>query len=492
MLQAGLAKDPALRPQTSAELIEQLRSTTTQPSPPIGADANAGQAAVAQVKHALGTSTVATPPPTAAPLRPATAAEASAPKPVVSAAAPAVADRRQAPARPQPPKRVLAGVGVGVSVLLAATVAVAQPFEKADQANLARGMSTASAELAASGLAAPVPSGPTTDSTGATADEESAAPLVSPESPFIEGPYESPPGDVDGSVETSDGDVGISSLAVMVDDRPVFGQTNGVVGVVRNPVDGVVEIERFEGHEAGSFIFAVSGLDDGRIASGGSDNTVQVWHPDDLESDPIVFTGHTDTVHDLAELADGRIVSASVDTTVQVWDPQNTSQVATFTGHSSGVLGLTVLPDGRVASSSWDNTVQVWDPDAPDADPIVYTGHSADVFAVAGLADGRIVSAGVDTTVQIWDPDNLGAEPIVLSRHQASVESLVVIDGWIVSGGDDEFVLIWDLEDLGAEPARLEGQTSGTPAIASYDDSLVIASRGDGTYSVWDPANPVS
>ncbi len=56
-----------------------------------------------------------------------------------------------------------------------------------------------------------------------------------------------------------------------------------------------------------------------------------------------------------------RIASGGTDDTVQVWDAVNGGHVFTYLGHSDNVSTIAWSPDGkRIASGSRDRTVQVW------------------------------------------------------------------------------------------------------------------------------------
>ena len=74
------------------------------------------------------------------------------------------------------------------------------------------------------------------------------------------------------------------------------------------------------------------------------------------------YHGHTASVNAVAWSPDGkRIASGSTDNTVQVWDAIDGRHVFTYKGHTNPVGAVAWSPDGkRIASGGNDHTVQVW------------------------------------------------------------------------------------------------------------------------------------
>jgi serine/threonine protein kinase len=74
------------------------------------------------------------------------------------------------------------------------------------------------------------------------------------------------------------------------------------------------------------------------------------------------YRGHSNTVTAVAWSPDGsRIASGSSDNTVQVWNATDSSNPYTYKGHSRAVDAVAWSPNGsRIASAGYDNTVQVW------------------------------------------------------------------------------------------------------------------------------------
>jgi len=131
-------------------------------------------------------------------------------------------------------------------------------------------------------------------------------------------------------------------------------------------------------------------------------------------------------VYAVAGLPDGRVVSGGRDGRVLVWDPARPGSDPVQLGHHDGRVSMVaVLPDGRVVSSGDDGRVLVWDPSRPGSRPVELGRHDS-VQAVAVLADGRVVSGGHDERVLIWNATTqgqvaqLGCSVLGLAAVQAS------------------------------------------------------------------------
>ena len=88
----------------------------------------------------------------------------------------------------------------------------------------------------------------------------------------------------------------------------------------------------------------------------------------------MLLHGHPDGKH---------IASGGIDNTVQVWDTATGTPVFIYKGHSDWVIAIAWSPDGKyLASGGADNTVQVWN--AATGTPVfIYKGHSDSVIAIA-------------------------------------------------------------------------------------------------------------
>src|SRR6266567_1733516 len=117
-----------------------------------------------------------------------------------------------------------------------------------------------------------------------------------------------------------------------------------------------------------------------------------------------VYGGHSDIVYALAWSPNGRyIASGGWDNTVQVWDVNNGTNYRTYTRHSDFVSALAWSPDSRyIASGDRDHIVQVWNAKTGRL-LFTYKGHTNEVWALAWSPDGRYIASGSwDHTVQVW------------------------------------------------------------------------------------------
>ncbi|HZT99341.1 MAG TPA: serine/threonine-protein kinase [Ktedonobacteraceae bacterium] len=226
-----------------------------------------------------------------------------------------------------------------------------------------------------------------------------------------------------------------------------------------------------------------------RIASGSSDQTVQVWDAAD-GGNVFTYRGHANIVLAVAWSPDGKRIASANGLTVQVWDAADGGNVIIYRGHKNAVLVVAWSPDGkRIASASADGTVQVWDA-ADGGNAFIYRGHPSYVAGMAWSPDGkRIASGGDDQTVQVWDAADRG-NVIVYRGHASYVTGIAWSpDGKrVASGSDDSTVHIWDIANGSA--FIYTGHSNFVNTVAWSPDAKRIASgSSDQTVQVWDAAN---
>jgi serine/threonine protein kinase len=240
--------------------------------------------------------------------------------------------------------------------------------------------------------------------------------------------------------------------------------------------------------------------DSSRIASGGWDQTVQVW--DVTTKQPVViYNNHASgktagegipegMVFAVAWSPDGTsIASGSWDKTVQVWDATNGRQIYIHRGHVTSVPAVAWSPDSRrIASASVDGTVQVWDA-ATGMHAQTFRGHHSYVYAVTWSPDGtRIASGGNDRKVHIWDALT-GQLLLTYENHASNVTAAAWSpNGSCIASGSSIYkgvIHVWDAV-TGIQIQTYEGHSGNIKAVCWSPDSTQIASAStDGTVQVW-------
>ena len=151
------------------------------------------------------------------------------------------------------------------------------------------------------------------------------------------------------------------------------------------------------------------------IASGGEDKLVQVWDIQRQKTSfftsllfpsrgQFTYRGHFGRVNALAWSPNGqRIASVGSDKTLQVWDPVAGKKYFIHRNPTATLTCVAWSYDGRyLATGGNDKVVQVWDTVTRNS-VATYAGHSGYITSVSWAPDGKqLVSASVDHTLHVW------------------------------------------------------------------------------------------
>jgi WD domain, G-beta repeat len=238
-----------------------------------------------------------------------------------------------------------------------------------------------------------------------------------------------------------DGPEAVTSVAFSPDgSRIASGSTDNAVQVWDAATGESITAEPMLGHDnwASEVAFSPDGT---RLASGSLDGTIGLWNVATGQPAMEPLQSTSPFVYSVAFSPDGtRIAAAGLDT-VELWDATTGERIGEpLTGHEAVVKSVTFSPDGsRIASAGYDKTVRMWDSTSLLTIGQPLRGHDEPVFAVAFSPDGsQIASASLDKTVRLWDAATGRAirEPL---RHSNFVMSVAFSpDGTrIATGGGD-------------------------------------------------------
>jgi WD40 repeat protein/serine/threonine protein kinase len=294
-----------------------------------------------------------------------------------------------------------------------------------------------------------------------------------------------------------------------IGSRPsAIGQTTAIRQTTddrRQPA--YTQLTEFTGHSGALYAARFSPNGD-LVATGGYDNSVMIWNPDEVkpidikkrllgepEEKPnfIRLAGHDKPVRSLAFSPKGQLlVSGSDDNSVRLWDVASGAPLKALRGHSRAVRSAEFSIDGsRVLSGSEDQSVRVWDvgdyQEVRVLHATVLSGHDDAVLAARFSRDGQqIVTASRDRTASLWD----AASGRPLRRFDEGHEFLISSAAFfpdgkhMATGAGDNSVRIWDLM-AGTEKLEL-APTGRIGTLAVSPDGSLVATGSQGTdVQVW-------
>src|SRR5262249_16234778 len=255
------------------------------------------------------------------------------------------------------------------------------------------------------------------------------------------------------------------------------------------------------GHTAS--IHAISFAPDGdRLASGGADRTIRLWH-----------IAHTNTQYDsLAEVAERGCITAVTftpdanrlmvaggpgDNFVKCVDIQTKRiQVLHQGDRIYGVTAMAYSPDYRTfAVVGSDSVVRFWDVSRQEQVASIRTHYTRDHEGITCVAfapnSSTMATAGADKTIKIWDTASQTATktlPAVTARITClaySQDQKILISAGGTSHDKPGVVTSWDIQS-GRELRTVNGHNGPIQCIAVSPDGRTIVTGGmDGVMKWW-------
>lgn len=147
------------------------------------------------------------------------------------------------------------------------------------------------------------------------------------------------------------------------------------------------------------YIWTLAELADGRVASGGRDGKIRIWHSGgELGA---TLAGHSQSVLGLVECQPGVIASISRDRTLRCWDVATQRCIRSVAAHDAAVLSLIGLPGRGLVTGGADHRLCLWSEEGERLK--AWAGHDGWVWAMARLNENMLASASEDASVKIWN-----------------------------------------------------------------------------------------
>lgn len=254
-------------------------------------------------------------------------------------------------------------------------------------------------------------------------------------------------------------------------------------------------LQTLKGHDG--YISAIAVSPDSQIvASGSSDNTVQLWsaitgaHLQTLEA-------HANAV-DVVVFSDNKtLASGSRDGTVRIWNLPTGKLLHTLRHLHGTVTAVVFLPDGEhLASASTSSfgsevSIRIWNlkTGAPPKELFQSSRHT--FRRVAFSPDSQLMASGLsDNTIEIWDFPTV-SHRYKLKGHSDSITTMVFSHNnqLLASASFDDHVRLWNIED-GVQIFALQSHLESFKAIAfSPDGRLLASSWPDQDIRIWNVAD---
>ena len=192
------------------------------------------------------------------------------------------------------------------------------------------------------------------------------------------------------------------------------------------------------------YVWALEWIDKETIASGSSDETIQIWSVASGQKQRTINTFHS--VFSLKLLSNGFYLAVGLFVSnIRIYNINDGSLVKILQGHTDQVNGLTLINNSTLASSSSDKTIRIWDLNTYD-EKFNLAGHTSAIFGLKLLSSSLLASASIDTTIKLWNTTN-GIEIRTLTGHKETVFAIDLLnqnERTLISGSWDKTIKVWD------------------------------------------------
>ena len=270
----------------------------------------------------------------------------------------------------------------------------------------------------------------------------------------------------------------VDALTAISDDKIILG--------------GVEELQIFDGKtklisqiskEHNGRINCLIKLSDGKLASGGQDNTIKIW---DIEKKQTIFTlkGHTSIIWDIGELEGNKLISASDDNKSKVWDLNARKELYNLFISHRHISAVAVLNNNRIVLSSGRN-VLLYNLNTKEQESCLEIKKG--VWSLKALSNGDIAAGlGNGDLYIIKVTDELIIKTIFCQGHKRTINSIIELENHkIVTASDENDLILWDPN----EPESMfliKGHTDIITCLCFISGTRFASASRDKTLRIWE------
>jgi WD40 repeat protein len=189
--------------------------------------------------------------------------------------------------------------------------------------------------------------------------------------------------------------------------------------------------------------------------------------------------GHPDAIRSLVFGPDGRLASGGDDQTIRIWDVDTMQPLRTLSGNAA-VTAVAFSRDGRLASGSSDKTVRIWDLKVGE-EPVALMQQQGWINSLAFSPSGRELACACNDSIPLWDTMTMERK-LVLKGNKSTIDLAYTPSGERLATRDEAGLKIWDAT-TSIELLTLPG-AYGQPTF-SPDGTRLIAGLKPSVH-VWD------
>lgn len=184
------------------------------------------------------------------------------------------------------------------------------------------------------------------------------------------------------------GSYSIISICVLNDKRVVSSSIERDIVIYNHSYQQQIGIENAHNEK----IFSLSILPSGELLSSGYEE-VKIWRINENDYELIhSFIWHEDAIFNVIVLEDGKLCSCSSDQTIKIWD-NNYQLITTLIGHGDFVSAVIEM-NGIIVSASFDNTLRFWEKETYECIKVLKDFFIYSSSSLAKIQDNTLLVGG--------------------------------------------------------------------------------------------------